>query len=79
MVGFITYWGFMLVLVLVLVVCSVCLLLFSLLGPELEPHCALYAVNILGGFTTSGALGVLLGEFELCVESASLLGIISLP
>ena len=62
--------------VLASVVFPVYLLPFSLLKPGLEPHCALYTVDILGAFR---ALNVLLGELGLYVELTSLLGIISVP
>ena len=49
---------------------------FFFLEPGLEPHCSLCALDIQRGFTTSGALGVLLGELGLYVDSVSLLGVI---
>ena len=79
MVGFFAYWGFTVVFILVSIVLPGFLLSFSLLGPGLEPHCALYTLDILGGFTTFEALGILLGKLGLYIELASLLGVVSVP
>ena len=39
------------------------------------PHCALFALVLLGVPPIVGSLGVMLGKLGLCVESASLLGV----
>ena len=69
----------MVVFVLISVVFPICLLPFSLSGPGLEPHCDLCALDILGGFTTPRAFGVLLVNLGEFLELASLLGIMSVP